>query len=1043
MVNWQEIHPDFTPELQETWKTLDFNYEETKEWIKIGLTPREARVADFAREKGHDTKWCLENYDVKELREEYAKNLTEDYSTEEENSENDNEGSEKRTTFEDWKKIHPDFKENYWAKTSWEQLGFNYKQTRWWIKKVGLEPKDWDLAYYLREEIKKRGPSERLVDEYDEWKENVDAQKYLNYFYPLEKRNEITKLSFATRGLKGELIVENFPNLEEIECSLNPELRSVTIRNLPKLNYFSCGGLNEVSEFSITNCPEISYLVIDNNLIASLDFLNGLSPEKLIRLAIEGNIFSPHDLTPFNRFINLEDLSLGGGYIQNRDNHFYGSLKPLRKLKKLKFIDIHGTNVDSGLEYLPDSLEKIGCNFGDGGKYRGYLKIREELKDYFLEGNDYDYQTWKENQPALKLLKEKLGKINPILRVRELLGSQDIFFNVKTGDFEGNLQGLISLLQINKILFEPQEQEIQDLIKKIKQQGKKIIEAYLHFAPEKDLLRKLLINYWELTKTKKQELPSVKLQKEYNDSWVDLESKIEGSLMEKVQLILNNCEKFVDLELELETKFNSKRFLLEEQRKFPLITFTNFASQFNQSKPTLEYPPIGKGGYGEVYRGKWKFQNVAVKKLHLLPASISEEETKKITNEIDILQKLRNRYIIQYYGFYSDNQQFLIIMDYAENGTLTKFINNNKDKEHDWNFNTKIIEQMAKGLAYIHQEGFLHRDLKSMNILLTNNYEAKIADFGLAKTKNISSSRSNHFEIVGSLGWMAPEVLKDQKYSEQSDIYSLGMIIWEIADKCTVPYKKITDYALLRLHVVEDNKREKMPNDTPQNICNIIEGCWKADLGERINLTSILKLVGSDELHLQNASDRQNLLQQNPMEANEENTLGIDLILNEQETDSKNNELIIFSSPIGLTTTIKRKLSLSAEEKCKIKETKLESEELMEIDNFVITENLSQSNLSTEKNWRNIYPSFTPELAQQWQSHNFTYQQTQEWIRAGFQPTDADFCAWLRDIKSQDLENFAEPQWIKEKVATGELSINELREAYQQEYQAQIQIPPK
>jgi len=74
---------------------------------------------------------------------------------------------------------------------------------------------------------------------------------------------------------------------------------------------------------------------------------------------------------------------------------------------------------------------------------------------------------------------------------------------------------------------------------------------------------------------------------------------------------------------------------------------------------------------------------VAIKKLYLSPNNASESDIKSIRREINILKNLRNRYIIQYYGVYFDNQEFLIIMDYAENGTLTKFINDNKDKELD------------------------------------------------------------------------------------------------------------------------------------------------------------------------------------------------------------------------------------------------------------------------------------------------------------------------------------------------------------------------
>jgi len=76
-------------------------------------------------------------------------------------------------------------------------------------------------------------------------------------------------------------------------------------------------------------------------------------------------------------------------------------------------------------------------------------------------------------------------------------------------------------------------------------------------------------------------------------------------------------------------------------------------------------------------------QEVAVKKLYLSLPNISESDLAGIKKEVDILKNLRNRYIIQYYDAYSDNQEFFIIMDFAENGTLTKFINDNKNKEHD------------------------------------------------------------------------------------------------------------------------------------------------------------------------------------------------------------------------------------------------------------------------------------------------------------------------------------------------------------------------
>ncbi|CAI2164576.1 18996_t:CDS:2 [Funneliformis geosporum] len=113
---------------------------------------------------------------------------------------------------------------------------------------------------------------------------------------------------------------------------------------------------------------------------------------------------------------------------------------------------------------------------------------------------------------------------------------------------------------------------------------------------------------------------------------------------------------------------------LQQMKGFRQRTLTNGTSN-EQIKPNLKYL-IDRGGYGEL-------QEVAVKKLYLPIHIASESDIKVIKKEIEILKDLRNRYIIQYYGVYSDDQGFLIIMDYAENGTLTKFVNDNKNKEHD------------------------------------------------------------------------------------------------------------------------------------------------------------------------------------------------------------------------------------------------------------------------------------------------------------------------------------------------------------------------
>jgi len=431
-----------------------------------------------------------------------------------------------------------------------------------------------------------------------------------------------------------------------------------------------------------------------------------------------------------------------------------------------------------------------------------------------------------------------------------------------------------------------------------------------------------------------------------------------------------------------------------------------------QEKPTLERP-IGRGGFGEVYYGKWKLQDVAVKKLCLPPHNISETNIKNFKKEIDILKSLRNRHIIQYYGTYSDDLEFLIIMEYAENGTLTKFINENKDKENNWKFNTNLIKQMVSGLAYIHYNNIIHRDLKSMNILLTGNYQqAKISDFGLSKAKNISSSHSRH-NATGTLGWMAPELLRDTKNvkcSEQSDIYALGMIIWEIATKCTTPFEDI-DNNLIGFHIINGGK-ETIPNDTPKNIQNIIQQCWKDEPNNRIALINILVVIETDESDFQIISnDNSSLDAKKPLES--QNIKETNELLNSKDLSLE----LKFQNAMAieeLVSKAKKQLSLESQQK-----TDQESKSI-------------KLDINTDYNWTNLNLSFTEELINHWQSNNFTYQQTQEWINIGLQPNDYNFASWLRDIKQLSAEEVLNHYNLE--------TLNQEFFAYWQEQQLQTHI---
>ncbi|KAG0255666.1 hypothetical protein DFQ27_006121 [Actinomortierella ambigua] len=260
---------------------------------------------------------------------------------------------------------------------------------------------------------------------------------------------------------------------------------------------------------------------------------------------------------------------------------------------------------------------------------------------------------------------------------------------------------------------------------------------------------------------------------------------------------------------------------------------------------------LGSGGFGTVYKGAWGVRTVAVKKF-----SISESESTKgaIQHEIRLLQKLQDRHIIQFYGATFHEDRLVVIMEYAECGSLTRVIEERQQKPKtqlqkqqqqqqqlqqqplaplDWPTKSRIAREIALGLAYIHSMMILHQDLKSDNVLLTRHMEVRLCDFGMSTVKTTSASRVSADVMKGTVGWMAPEILaKRPQYSTKSDIYALGMVMWEMAANCTTPFKEHRDNLVI-MSLVKSGEREDLPDDTPADYRRWVERCWEQDPHKR------------------------------------------------------------------------------------------------------------------------------------------------------------------------------------------------------------------
>ncbi|KAF7809976.1 leucine-rich repeat receptor-like serine/threonine-protein kinase BAM1 [Senna tora] len=195
---------------------------------------------------------------------------------------------------------------------------------------------------------------------------------------------------------------------------------------------------------------------------------------------------------------------------------------------------------------------------------------------------------------------------------------------------------------------------------------------------------------------------------------------------------------------------------------------------------------IGKGGAGIVYKGSMpNGDQVAVKRLPAMSRGSSHDHG--FNAEIQTLGRIRHRHIVRLLGFCSNHETNLLVYEYMPNGSLGEVLHGKKGGHLHWDTRYKIAVEAAKGLCYLHHDCsplIVHRDVKSNNILLDSNFEAHVADFGLAKFLQDSGTSECMSAIAGSYGYIAPGLTAEYAYTlkvdEKSDVYSFGVVLLEL-----------------------------------------------------------------------------------------------------------------------------------------------------------------------------------------------------------------------------------------------------------------------
>ncbi|XP_027937052.1 cysteine-rich receptor-like protein kinase 10 isoform X2 [Vigna unguiculata] len=190
---------------------------------------------------------------------------------------------------------------------------------------------------------------------------------------------------------------------------------------------------------------------------------------------------------------------------------------------------------------------------------------------------------------------------------------------------------------------------------------------------------------------------------------------------------------------------------------------------------------LGQGGFGAVYLGELSNgQIIAVKRL----SRDSGQGDTEFKNEVVLVVKLQHRNLVRLLGFCLEGRERLLVYEFVPNKSLDYFIfDPAKKAQLDWEKRYRIIRGIARGLLYLHEDSqlrIIHRDLKASNILLDEEMNPKIADFGMARLVLLDQTQANTSRIVGTYGYMAPEYAMHGQFSVKSDVFSFGVLILEI-----------------------------------------------------------------------------------------------------------------------------------------------------------------------------------------------------------------------------------------------------------------------
>uniref|UniRef100_A0A4W5M8D8 receptor protein-tyrosine kinase n=1 Tax=Hucho hucho TaxID=62062 RepID=A0A4W5M8D8_9TELE len=274
----------------------------------------------------------------------------------------------------------------------------------------------------------------------------------------------------------------------------------------------------------------------------------------------------------------------------------------------------------------------------------------------------------------------------------------------------------------------------------------------------------------------------------------------------------------------------------------PNTAILKFASEIHPSQVTKQ-KVIGAGEFGEVFRGILKVpgRKEGVVAIKTLKPGYSEKQRQDFLSEASIMGQFSHQNIIRLEGVVIKFKHDMIVTEYMENGALDKYL-----KDHDGELPSFQLVGMMRGIAagmkYLSDMSYVHRDLAARNILVNNNLECKVSDFGLSRV--LEDDPEGTYTTSGGkipIRWTAPEAIAYRKFTSASDVWSFGIVMWEVMAFGERPYWDMSNCEVMK--AINEAFRLPAPMDCPSAVYQLMLQCWLQERSKRPRFPDIVSLL--------------------------------------------------------------------------------------------------------------------------------------------------------------------------------------------------------